>query len=134
MVPTPANLRMNRALRRLDRVMSGLIERRRAGSAGRDDLLTLMLHARNEEAGRMTDRHVRGEGMTLLLAGHETTASVRRASRPPRLRLRLLLLQVVLIQLAEIPINPLFHALLLLRVTLDLPRMGGVERLHQGGL
>jgi cytochrome P450 len=77
LVPTPKNLRFRRALRALDRVVLSLIEERRrgAGAAERGDLLTMLVSARDEETGEgLGDRQLRDEVMTLLLAGHETTA------------------------------------------------------------
>jgi cytochrome P450 len=45
------------------------------GGEDRGDLLSILLHARDEDDGsRMTDKQVRDEAMTLFLAGHETTA------------------------------------------------------------
>lgn len=45
------------------------------GLAPRDDLLAMLLEARDEETGEgMTDRQLRDELVTLFLAGHETTA------------------------------------------------------------
>jgi cytochrome P450 len=80
-VPTPKNLRFRTALRALDQVVMSLIdERRRAaqggdGDAGGGDLLAMLLAARDEESGEgLDDRQLRDEVMTLLLAGHETTA------------------------------------------------------------
>jgi len=80
-VPTPGNLRLRRAVRRLDKLVYRFIEERHrreaSGSPPRDDLLSRLLHARDEEDGsRMTDRQLRDEAMTLFLAGHETTALV----------------------------------------------------------
>src|SRR5262249_7247328 len=74
-VPTPTNLRLHRAVRRLDEIVYTMIEeRRRLGGSG-DDLLSLLLHAQDQDDGsRMTDRQLRDESMTLFLAGHETTA------------------------------------------------------------
>jgi cytochrome P450 len=73
-VPTPGNLRIRRAVRRLDAILYGLINQRRA-EAGQNDLLSILLHARHESDGTgMTDKQLRDEAMTLLLAGHETTA------------------------------------------------------------
>jgi cytochrome P450 len=73
-VPTPANIRAWRAIRRLDAILYGIIEQRRA-EGGQDDLLSILLHARDEQDGTgMTDRQLRDEAMTLFLAGHETTA------------------------------------------------------------
>jgi cytochrome P450 len=63
------------ALARLDATIYGLIESRRASGEDAGDLLSLLLHARDEETGeRMDPKQVRDEAMTLFLAGHETTA------------------------------------------------------------
>jgi cytochrome P450 len=76
-VPTPRNLQMRRAVRRLDDVIYGYIRRRRQCGEDKGDLLSILLHARDEDDGkRMSDRQVRDEAMTLFLAGHETTALV----------------------------------------------------------
>jgi cytochrome P450 len=72
-VPTPANLHMRRAVRRLDEILYDLIGKRRE-AGGQNDLLSILLHARHEDGGRMTDRQLRDEAMTLFLAGHDTTA------------------------------------------------------------
>ena len=74
-VPTPANLRSGRAIRRLDQVVYRIIAARRSGGEDRGDLLSILLHAQDADDGtRMTDRQVRDEVMTLFMAGHETTA------------------------------------------------------------
>jgi cytochrome P450 len=77
-LPTPANVRLWRAVRRLNDILYRFIaERRQAAARGemRDDLLSLLLRARDEDdGGQMTDRQLRDEAMTLFLAGHETTA------------------------------------------------------------
>jgi cytochrome P450 len=44
-------------------------------TAGRDDVLSILLQARDEEGRAMTDAELRDELMTLLVAGHETTAT-----------------------------------------------------------
>jgi cytochrome P450 len=73
-VPTPGNLRIRRAVRRLDAILYGLINQRRA-EGEQNDLLSILLHARHESDGTgMTDQQLRDEAMTLFLAGHETTA------------------------------------------------------------
>ena len=76
-VPTPNHLRLGRAARRLDAIIYDLIARRRAAGEAGDDLLSLLLRARDEEegGGPMTDRQLRDEAMTLFMAGHETTAN-----------------------------------------------------------
>lgn len=73
-VPTPGNLRRERAARGLDNIIFDLIRRRRAGNS-HGDLLSILLSARDEDDGsRMSDQQVRDEALTLFLAGHDTTA------------------------------------------------------------
>jgi cytochrome P450 len=75
-VPTPRNRRFHRARAKLDHLVYGLIRERRRTGADAGDLLSTLLLARDEETGAaMTDRQVRDEVLTLLLAGHETTAA-----------------------------------------------------------
>jgi cytochrome P450 len=50
-------------------------ERRAAGDQGGDDVLAMLLAARHEDGTPMSPRELRDELMTLLVAGHETTAS-----------------------------------------------------------
>ena len=65
-----------RAQRDTDRLVRQVIaQRRREGTAGRDDVLSMLLEARDENGAPMTDDELRDEMMTLLLAGHETTAT-----------------------------------------------------------
>jgi cytochrome P450 len=73
-VPTPGNLRALRFKARLDEVVYRLIEQRRRSPADRGDVLSILL-ARDEDGSLMSDREVRDHVMTLLLAGHETTAN-----------------------------------------------------------
>jgi cytochrome P450 len=73
-LPVPVVQRAQASRRRLDRIIYELITRRRAAGIDRGDLLSMLLAAR-EEGGRLTDGEVRDEAMTLLLAGHETTAN-----------------------------------------------------------
>ena len=73
-VPTPANRRLRASARKVDDVILGVIQKRRQGGATTDDLLSLLVRARDEDGGSMTDAQVRDEAMTLFLAGHETTA------------------------------------------------------------
>src|SRR5262249_36544055 len=79
-IPTPANLRMRKAVRRLDRIIYRFIDHRRRGGTERGDLLSTLLHARDEEGGgRMTDRQVRDEALPLFPGGPGP-----RAPPPPR--------------------------------------------------
>ena len=73
-VPTPRNIRFRRAVATLDGVLQSIKKerRRRAGDA---DLLAMLMEARDESGERMSDAQIRDELMTLILAGHETTAN-----------------------------------------------------------
>jgi cytochrome P450 len=74
-VPTRNNRILRQAVRRLDHILYQLIAQRRQSKEDRGDLLSILLQARDADDGaRMTDRQLRDEAMTLLLAGHETTA------------------------------------------------------------
>ena len=57
-------------------MLHGLIAARRISGEKRDDLLSVLLTAVDDESsGRMSDRQLRDEMMTLFLAGQETTAT-----------------------------------------------------------
>lgn len=72
-LPTPGNLRAKRAIADLDAIVYGIIEeRRRSGDQG--DLVSMMIAATSDDDGAMTDVQLRDEAMTMVLAGHETTA------------------------------------------------------------
>jgi cytochrome P450 len=68
---------IGRALARLDAVIYEELSRRRAQRdlAERTDILSLLMQARDEDGQAMTDGELRDELVTLLLAGHETTAT-----------------------------------------------------------
>ena len=75
-IPTPMNIRVERAIRRLERILLSIIAERRKSGEDRGDLLSMLLRAQDEESGRrMTDSQLRDEMMTLFMAGHETTAN-----------------------------------------------------------
>ena len=64
------------ALNPLDRPIYALIrERRREELGERHDILSLLLQARTEEGEELDDKELRDELVTLVLAGHETTAN-----------------------------------------------------------
>ncbi len=82
--------------RRYDAVIDSLIADTRSDPAfdERNDVLSLLLQARYDDGGSISDRHVADELLTLLTAGHETTATtlawaVERLRRHPRLLARL---------------------------------------------
>lgn len=79
-VPTLRKLRFNSAVRNLDQVVRKIVGARRSAeerdAQGGDDLLSMLLTARDKDTGeRMDERQIRDEVITLLLAGHETTAN-----------------------------------------------------------
>jgi cytochrome P450 len=75
-VPTPRNLRLKSAIRRLDRILQDLIDQRRASGNWGGDFLSILMQARDEDDGQgASDRQIRDEVMTLFVAGHETTAN-----------------------------------------------------------
>lgn len=76
-VPTARNRRVAAALSTIESIVFRMIEdRRRMTSERPNDLLTMLMEARDEETGEtMTDRQLRDEIITIFLAGHETTAN-----------------------------------------------------------
>ena len=75
-IPTARNRRLLAANRTLEQVIYRMIAERRAQNVDTGDLLSMLLLARDEETGQgMNDRQIRDELMTMLLAGHETTAN-----------------------------------------------------------
>ncbi|NJN29781.1 MAG: cytochrome P450, partial [Synechococcales cyanobacterium RM1_1_8] len=64
-----------RQQRAIDDLIYREIEERRAQDSGGEDVLSMMMAARDEDGQPMTDQELRDELMTLLIAGHETTAT-----------------------------------------------------------
>ena len=78
-LPLPFTVRFRRGRAFLDETLYGLIAQRRESGLDGDDLLSLLLNVRDEEAANpedavMTDTQLRDEVITLFAAGHETTA------------------------------------------------------------
>ena len=69
--------RFERSRRAVDEILYAEISRRRTRDdlGDRDDVFSALLLAQDEDGGQLTDREVRDELVTLLLAGHETTAT-----------------------------------------------------------
>ncbi|WP_404786512.1 cytochrome P450 [Altericista sp. CCNU0014] len=68
--------RMKQRQRQVHRLLQAEIEERRAkGNEARTDVLSLMMAARDENGEAMTDDELRDELLTILFAGHETTAT-----------------------------------------------------------
>jgi cytochrome P450 len=78
----------------IDAHLFQLIDERRASAGERDDVLSMLLAARHEDGSPMSGQELRDELMTLLVAGHETTATTlawafERLAREPRVLGRL---------------------------------------------
>lgn len=75
-LPTPGNRRFARVAARLREIVDGMVEERRRDPAERDDLLSLLMAARDEDTGAaMTPRQLRDEIVTILAGGSETVPS-----------------------------------------------------------
>ena len=80
-IPTPANVRFKRAMKTLDGIVYRLIADRRAQGAANegygDDLLGMLMEAVEDDTqSGMSDQQLRDEIITMVLAGHETTANL----------------------------------------------------------
>ncbi|MGA6827414.1 cytochrome P450 [Nitrospira sp. NS4] len=75
-VPTARNREFRAVMQFMDGLIYGLIAERRRSGAKHDDLLDLLLQARDEETGAgLSDLELRDEALTIFAAGHETTAN-----------------------------------------------------------
>ncbi len=73
-LPTPTNRRLQQAVRELEEVVWRLVATRRAERGDRADLLALLLRARDGAGGWMSERLLRDELITFLIAGHESVS------------------------------------------------------------
>ncbi|HEX7021944.1 MAG TPA: cytochrome P450 [Trueperaceae bacterium] len=73
-LPTPGNLRRKRMRQRLDAMIYRIIRDRHQGE-DQGDLLSMLLAARDEDGSGMSETQIRDELLTIVLAGHETTAN-----------------------------------------------------------
>jgi cytochrome P450 len=75
-LPTPANREFEAAIRRLRAVVDRIVGGYRAAGVDHGDVASMLLMARDEQTGEgLTDEEVSDEVLTLLTAGHETTAN-----------------------------------------------------------
>lgn len=75
-LPTPIRNRYRHALETLDNIVYGFIAERRRSPLAADDLLGMLINARDPETGEgMPDLQLRDELMTMFVAGHDTTAN-----------------------------------------------------------
>jgi cytochrome P450 len=70
-IPTSNHRRMRNIIKKFDEHVYGLINTRRTGDK-KHDLLQLLIDAQEEGDAQMTDREIRDEIMTFMMAGHET--------------------------------------------------------------
>jgi len=73
--PTPRNRRTHTAMQVLRNRIQRFIDERRNNPAERNDFLSILLQARDEDDKPMSDEQVMAEYLTLFVAGHETTAT-----------------------------------------------------------
>jgi cytochrome P450 len=73
--PGKTNTKISRALDTIEQLVVNMIAERRKSQSPQQDLLQLLLDARDEEGSRMSDKQLRDEIVTLFIAGHETTAT-----------------------------------------------------------
>ena len=74
-IPTQSNRRLRGAVMKLTAVIDRMISIRRRTGANGHDALALLIRAGDETGQRMSNQQLRDEVMTLLLAGHDTTAN-----------------------------------------------------------
>ena len=75
-IPTPFNLRQKKALGLLDKIVYEIIDKRQAEGVSKDDLLSMLIDAKDEETGESMSRiQIRDEVMTIFLAGNETSSN-----------------------------------------------------------
>ena len=73
----PQNVRLvfGRERAALEGIVDPIIARRRTAGTGGNDLLSMLLEARDESGAALSDVDIRNELITFVLAGHETTSS-----------------------------------------------------------
>ena len=74
-IPTPARTQMVKGVATINELLLAIIDERRAEGSDRDDLLTMLMAARDDEGQPMSTTQLLDEIRTLYLAGHETTAT-----------------------------------------------------------
>ncbi len=72
--PTSTNLRFKNSLKQLNRNINGIILNHKTDGKDQGDLLSMLIQVRDDEGMGMNEKQLRDEVLTLLMAGHETTA------------------------------------------------------------
>jgi cytochrome P450 len=74
-IPLPGTARTNAAVARLEEIVRRVVAERRTSGERPDDLLSMLLDARDAESGEpMSDRQLRDEVLTTMFGGYEATA------------------------------------------------------------
>jgi len=94
-VPTPDNVGYLRALSALDAIVDEIIREHRESDEDAGDVVSVLLRTEDETGERLSDEAIRDQVLTLLLAGHETTAQTltftwHLLARHPQVEARLL--------------------------------------------
>ena len=74
-LPTPGNIREKNSYKAIRGVVEKIIDKRRQSTEHYDDLLAMLMEAKDEDTGEMmSNEQILDEVVTIFLAGHETTA------------------------------------------------------------
>lgn len=74
-IPLPENIQLKNVVDEVDKIIYSLIDERRKSSQSHSDLLGALMEAKDDDTGRkLNDQELRDQLVTLVLAGHETTA------------------------------------------------------------
>ncbi|MBU6245581.1 MAG: cytochrome P450 [Actinomycetales bacterium] len=74
-VPTPANRRLRSANAALDGAVRAMVQQRQARGVGEADMLDLLMAMRDEDGVALSQKEIRDQMVTFIVAGHETVAS-----------------------------------------------------------
>ncbi|MGB0384591.1 MAG: cytochrome P450 [Ardenticatenaceae bacterium] len=75
-IPTRRNRKLKRAMKNMSEIMQNMIDERRQSREQKDDLMAMLMEARDEETGEgMNDEQLRNELTIMIGAGHETTSN-----------------------------------------------------------
>jgi len=73
-LPTPTHRTARLALQQIDATIQRIVDEHCSGDHEQDDLLSMLMAARDEEGDAMSNQQLRDECVTLFVGGHETTA------------------------------------------------------------
>jgi len=74
-LPTPPDRTLREITEVAHRAVRGIIHERRTSEKHKNDLLSILLSAQDEDSMQMTDTQLHDQVLNLLVSGHETTAS-----------------------------------------------------------